>query len=238
MLPCLTRAPNNNQDLNYRINGGRRVVAWLLLKAPRLAEVLRANDQLALQRARGAAFAGYDEGPLAFPPTFKVAPAPGAPRYAAARAPAWTDRVLWRVARRPGGGGGGGDAKPSLDGAGAAAATAAGAAAAAAGAAPVAAAAGDEAAVAVRQAYYSWVPAACSSDHKPVVAGFALSAPDADAEAAATAAVQAAGGAQQAAAWPTGRALWASGSSGDSSSSCSDGNEEGGGCGCRGCCLM
>lgn len=42
------------QDLNYRVNGGGRVVAYLL-RSP-LHEVLAANDQLGMQRRRGAVF--------------------------------------------------------------------------------------------------------------------------------------------------------------------------------------
>jgi len=42
-------------DLNYRINGGSRVVSYLL-RSPLFQEVLHANDQLQLQQKRGAAF--------------------------------------------------------------------------------------------------------------------------------------------------------------------------------------
>jgi hypothetical protein len=44
------------QDLNYRINGGRRVVAFLLRTGPVFREVLHANDQLAIARKGGAVF--------------------------------------------------------------------------------------------------------------------------------------------------------------------------------------
>jgi hypothetical protein len=44
------------QDLNYRINGGRRAVNFLLRAPPQLREALIANDQLALQMRAGAAF--------------------------------------------------------------------------------------------------------------------------------------------------------------------------------------
>jgi hypothetical protein len=52
---CL--APNKScpQDLNYRINGGNRVVNYLL-RTPFFRDVLHANDQLALQQRKGAVF--------------------------------------------------------------------------------------------------------------------------------------------------------------------------------------
>lgn len=65
-------------------------------------EYLRANDQLNLQRAAHKAFEGFEEGVLTFPPTYKYQP--GADVYEERpdkkkRAPAWCDRVLWRVQR-------------------------------------------------------------------------------------------------------------------------------------------
>lgn len=42
------------QDLNYRINGGNKVVSYLL-RSP-FREVLHANDQLRLQQEKGAVF--------------------------------------------------------------------------------------------------------------------------------------------------------------------------------------
>ena len=50
---CLGSLPPP-KDLNYRINGGSRVVSYLL-RSP-LREVLHANDQLRLQQRRGAVF--------------------------------------------------------------------------------------------------------------------------------------------------------------------------------------
>ena len=92
-------------DFNYRIDEsvspadvfaaaeGRRGVAGLA--------ALRARDQLNIERAKGAAFAGFLEGQLSFPPTYKYQA--GTSIYEQRpekklRAPAWCDRVLWRVA--------------------------------------------------------------------------------------------------------------------------------------------
>jgi len=80
-------------DLNYRVNGGTRAVAAAL--AAGMTEVMAANDQLRLQQRRRAAFKGFEEGRIAFPPTFKLVPRSAA--YSGKRAPSWTDRVLWKV---------------------------------------------------------------------------------------------------------------------------------------------
>ena len=86
-------------DLNYRIDGNRRVVEGLLAKADRAQALaaLRGNDQLNAARAQGLAFAGWAEGPLHFPPTYKFDP--GTDDYDTGpkcRVPAWTDRVLYK----------------------------------------------------------------------------------------------------------------------------------------------
>jgi hypothetical protein len=92
-------------DLNYRLELEREAV----LAAVRARDwpVLRARDQLLAERAKGTAFAGFAEGELAFPPTFKHVHGQG-PRAVAggaaqreyeekkARVPSWCDRVLWR----------------------------------------------------------------------------------------------------------------------------------------------
>ncbi len=161
-----------------------------MLRSPLLHEVLHANDQLRLQRARGAAFEGYHEGRVRFPPTFKYEPGPGG-RYSSRRVPSWTDRILWRAAvggrreERAGGagagsgGGGGAESSSSASGGGGAlgAAGAGGASVAGSSGGGTPAGGGGDGeglggAVAVRLRYYDSVQAVTSSDHKPVVAGF------------------------------------------------------------------
>ncbi|KAF8069645.1 INPP5B [Scenedesmus sp. PABB004] len=98
-------------DLNYRINGNARAVAYLL--RTRLHEVLHANDQLRLQQHKGRVFEGFTEGRIHFPPTFKFVP--GSNAYADARVPSWTDRILWRVPpRSPDAAGRGGPPAPRV----------------------------------------------------------------------------------------------------------------------------
>ncbi|WFD47395.1 phosphoinositide 5-phosphatase [Malassezia furfur] len=59
---------------------------------------LHAHDQLKLAQASQAAFAGYLEGPLTFRPTYKYdIHTDTYDSSEKARAPAWTDRVLWRT---------------------------------------------------------------------------------------------------------------------------------------------
>jgi len=92
-------------DLNYRIDLEREAV----LNAVRDRDwpTLRAHDQLTGERDAGAAFVGFREGPLSFPPTFKHVhgvgplPVPGGPAQRLyeskkMRVPSWCDRILWR----------------------------------------------------------------------------------------------------------------------------------------------
>lgn len=82
-------------DLNYRVNANRRMADDLLSRG--MLNVMRANDQLTRERARGRAFAGFSEGALAFSPTYKLDPGT-ADRYDSSpkrRVPSWTDRVLY-----------------------------------------------------------------------------------------------------------------------------------------------
>jgi phosphatidylinositol-bisphosphatase len=83
-------------DLNYRINGNRKAVDAVLKQ--KLWEVLLANDQLLLEKRAARIFAGFQEGTLGFPPTYKFDK--NSDNYdtsAKSRIPAWTDRVLYRV---------------------------------------------------------------------------------------------------------------------------------------------
>jgi hypothetical protein len=60
-------------------------------------QVLRANDQLLKERAKGSAFAYFDEGPLNFKPTYKFDKRTS--QYDTSkkqRVPAWTDRILYK----------------------------------------------------------------------------------------------------------------------------------------------
>lgn len=59
-------------------------------------EELVATDQLRRELAAGRVLVGFQEAPIAFPPTFKVQK--GAPGlvYGTKRSPAYCDRVLWR----------------------------------------------------------------------------------------------------------------------------------------------
>ena len=79
-----------------------RVAAGTLLG--RWDALLRA-DQLNAARKAGDAFAGFEEAPITFAPTYKYVPGTGTydGRKRSAkkkRAPAWCDRVLWRVRDR------------------------------------------------------------------------------------------------------------------------------------------
>jgi phosphatidylinositol-bisphosphatase len=84
-------------DLNYRINGNRRIVENLVNKS--YLEVLLNNDQLYIERKAGRVFRDFVEGELRFNPTYKYDVGPlHANVYDTSekrRIPAWTDRVLW-----------------------------------------------------------------------------------------------------------------------------------------------
>ncbi|KAE9339748.1 hypothetical protein PF008_g11420 [Phytophthora fragariae] len=81
-------------DLNYRINGTRRMVDTLLLRNQH--EVLLANDQLQREMRAGNVFAHFREGRLHFRPTYKFDKRSDAyDSSAKQRIPSWTDRVLF-----------------------------------------------------------------------------------------------------------------------------------------------
>ncbi|KAH8550863.1 Endonuclease/exonuclease/phosphatase, partial [Umbelopsis sp. PMI_123] len=85
-------------DLNYRINLTEPEVKAALQK--RDLKSLIEYDQLNIERASGRAFRVFNEGEIDFLPTYKYDS--GTNRYDTSekrRAPAWTDRVLWRKAR-------------------------------------------------------------------------------------------------------------------------------------------
>lgn len=100
-------------DLNYRVQfpddgndlesdsddeakdtpeGTEKAIALVNKKA--YAELVE-HDQLRLSQAEGTAFIGFQEGPLAYPPTFKVERRAGT-RYKLKRVPSYCDRILWK----------------------------------------------------------------------------------------------------------------------------------------------
>ncbi|KAJ0400432.1 hypothetical protein ATCC90586_006516 [Pythium insidiosum] len=82
-------------DLNYRINGTRRMIDRLLLHQQHA--VLRFNDQLLIEMTRGNVLSGFSEGPLHFRPTYKFDKHSDAyDSSGKQRIPSWTDRVLFK----------------------------------------------------------------------------------------------------------------------------------------------
>uniref|UniRef100_A0AC35U978 Phosphoinositide 5-phosphatase n=1 Tax=Rhabditophanes sp. KR3021 TaxID=114890 RepID=A0AC35U978_9BILA len=80
-------------DFNYRISMPGDDVKHLV-RQERL-EQLVPNDQLTQQRLNEIVFAGFDEGPLTFPPTYKYDTfSDDYDTSEKARSPAWTDRIL------------------------------------------------------------------------------------------------------------------------------------------------
>lgn len=95
-------------DLNYRISFGtdpssrsptlRDFHTLVEIIAEEGSPGLRAvasSDQLNLEKRASRAFLGFEEGPLSFRPTFKVARNDSL-QYSSARLPAWCDRILWK----------------------------------------------------------------------------------------------------------------------------------------------
>ncbi|ORY42844.1 DNase I-like protein [Rhizoclosmatium globosum] len=82
-------------DFNYRVSlPNEEARAWL--ERGNIGPLL-SHDQLSIQRARGFAFDGYEEGHINFNPTYKYDN--GTMVYDTsekARCPSWTDRVLFR----------------------------------------------------------------------------------------------------------------------------------------------
>ncbi|GAU18883.1 hypothetical protein TSUD_228730 [Trifolium subterraneum] len=86
-------------DLNYRIALNYRS-AKALIEMQNWRALLE-NDQLRIEQKRGRAFAGWKEGKIYFPPTYKYST--NSDRYAGddmhpkekRRTPAWCDRILW-----------------------------------------------------------------------------------------------------------------------------------------------
>ncbi|CAD6195142.1 unnamed protein product [Caenorhabditis auriculariae] len=85
-------------DFNYRINlSGEEVKQAVRMND---FQKLLEHDQLTQQKAQGATFVGFNEGPLRFAPTYKYDTfSDDYDTSEKCRAPAWTDRVLWREQR-------------------------------------------------------------------------------------------------------------------------------------------
>lgn len=85
-------------DFNYRIDMDKDELKELL-KHDLLDDVLK-FDQLKIQQEQGLVFKGFQEGHISFPPTYKYDLfSDDYDTSEKARAPAWTDRVLWRRKR-------------------------------------------------------------------------------------------------------------------------------------------
>lgn len=89
-------------DLNYRIDESIPLDEVFSRIETGDLSILRDNDQLNIERARGNAFQEFHEGVLNFDPTYKYQP--GTDEYdrrpeKKIRAPAWCDRILWRLAK-------------------------------------------------------------------------------------------------------------------------------------------
>ena len=87
-------------DLNYRIDESVSTEEVFSRVAARDLLFLRSMDQLNIERPKGTVFQGFNEGELSFLPTYKIQT--GTQNYEARpekklRAPAWCDRILWRV---------------------------------------------------------------------------------------------------------------------------------------------
>ncbi|XP_075491950.1 type I inositol polyphosphate 5-phosphatase 4-like [Primulina tabacum] len=86
-------------DLNYRIALSYRCAKALV--EMRNWRALLENDQLRIEQRQGRVFAGWNEGKIYFPPTYKYSN--NSNRYAGEdmhpkekrRTPAWCDRILW-----------------------------------------------------------------------------------------------------------------------------------------------
>ncbi|XP_074563738.1 type I inositol polyphosphate 5-phosphatase 8-like [Curcuma longa] len=88
-------------DLNYRLMASSSIETQALLQRNNW-QALLARDQLLIEQRDGGVFAGWEEGRISFPPTYKykansdiyaVNPAKSREKR---RIPAWCDRILWR----------------------------------------------------------------------------------------------------------------------------------------------
>eukprot|EP00899_Mesostigma_viride_P028310 jgi/Mesvir1/8664/Mv02606-RA.1 len=90
-------------DFNYRIGNLSYEAVRRAIQQKDL-EYLVANDQLLLERAANRAFAGMQEAPVTFAPTYKFDKGVPGMAYDSSekrRVPAWCDRILYQEAKRP-----------------------------------------------------------------------------------------------------------------------------------------
>ena len=84
-------------DLNYRIQ--KSIDAGFCFEVAEKLDFafLLDHDQLNVERKSGRVFGGFQEGKIAFPPTYKYVPGTNALNdKKQKRPPAWCDRVLWK----------------------------------------------------------------------------------------------------------------------------------------------
>lgn len=79
-------------DFNYRITASQEE-ALTLIEHKNLPKLLM-TDQLLVSRAKSEVFLDHTEGPITFPPTFKLGD--NCHRYDRQRTPSWCDRILWK----------------------------------------------------------------------------------------------------------------------------------------------
>ncbi|KAG5489989.1 hypothetical protein JKF63_00108 [Porcisia hertigi] len=95
-------------DLNYRINGTRKAIEYVIKHHRNIRSILINNDQLSLERARRRAFEGFQEGNLRFRPTYKYEVSAGGGvtldeynfSHKKNRMPAYCDRILYKKKMR------------------------------------------------------------------------------------------------------------------------------------------
>ncbi|ORC93093.1 endonuclease/Exonuclease/phosphatase [Trypanosoma theileri] len=85
-------------DLNYRINGTRKGIEYIIRYHKDIRSILIHNDQLNLERAKGAVFQRFREGNLLFRPTYKYEVDHDVYNFSKKkdRMPAYCDRILYK----------------------------------------------------------------------------------------------------------------------------------------------
>jgi len=82
-------------DFNFRLDMEREEVKDLISRQE--WSLLLEKDQLCVEKNKGNVFEGYNEGNIAFAPTYKYDLfSEDYDTSEKCRVPAWTDRVLWR----------------------------------------------------------------------------------------------------------------------------------------------